>query len=118
MLHHNLASYERPRSAHYAVAESADTSVVLVQLQDERGDQVRVRLTEAEALSMAALLREKAELIHESDPEPSQYCARDGKKVHGCDGKRTDACLGCVPSAYIMDWSHDSHEDSTEGNRP
>jgi len=50
MLHHHLSSYDELTGAHYGVSRNKKS--ILVQLQDERGEQVRVKMTPEEAERM------------------------------------------------------------------
>ena len=105
MLHNYLESYSMQTGAHYSVGHSTPSKRVLVQLQDERADQVRVKLTPDEARNMAKLLNEQAGEIEalEHESKPHQYCAREKKEIFGCRGRHDD-CYGCIPHTYLTDW--------------
>lgn len=57
MLHHYLKSYSETSGAHYSVGSS--DKFILIQLQDDTGEQVRVRLDEEEAEHLISLLKKE-----------------------------------------------------------
>lgn len=94
MLHHRLSSYPIPTGAHYGVSISTETNTVLVQLQDKRAEQIRVRMTPEEARWMAKDLIEKA--------------ARCEGKCCGCERPCSDSCQ------YHQDyWKPSFHKAAT-----
>lgn len=49
--------------AHYSAASNCDDSQILVQVQNEHGDQARVRLTICEARHLISLIEEAAKEV-------------------------------------------------------
>jgi hypothetical protein len=83
MYHHNLTGDKIQEQCHYGVSVSASINskprYVLAQIQDEDGDQARIRMNRDEAIHFANLLLEAAEKVSPLNNENKQQPNSNGQ---------------------------------------